>query len=105
MGKEFLFSIIMPVYNTEDYIRQSIDSVLSQTLDFRQHVQLILVNDGSTDGSLDIALEYQSRYPENIEVVTQENQGLGAARNTGLNYAKGKYVNFLDPDDYFSDKK
>ena len=103
MGKEFVFSIIMPIYNTEKYIRQSIDSVLSQTLDFRQYVQLILVNDGSTDSSLDIALEYQSLYPENIEVVSQENQGVGTARNIGLNYAKGKYVNFLDPDDYFSD--
>ena len=103
MGKEFVFSIIMPIYNTEEYIRESIDSVLSQTLDFTQHVQLILVNDGSTDSSLDIALEYQSKYPDNIEVVSQENQGLGATRNTGLEYAKGKYVNFLDPDDYFSE--
>ncbi len=103
MGKEFVFSIIMPIYNTEEYIRESIDSVLSQTLDFTQYVQLILVNDGSTDSSLDIALEYQRQYPDNIEVVSQENQGLGATRNTGLDYAKGKYVNFLDPDDFFSE--
>lgn len=103
MGNQFVFSIIMPIYNTEDYIRESIDSVLSQTLDFSRNVQLILVNDGSTDSSLDIALEYQRKYPDNIDVVSQENQGLGAARNTGLDYARGKYVNFLDPDDYFSE--
>lgn len=103
MEREFLFSIIMPVYNTEDYIREGIDSLLSQTLDFKENVQLILVNDGSTDSSLDIAMEYQNRYPDNIEVVSQENQGLGAARNTGLDYVRGRYVNFLDPDDLFSD--
>ena len=103
MESDFVFSIVMPIYNTEEYIRQSIDSVMSQTLDFKSNVQLILVNDGSTDNSLEIALEYHKRFPENIEVISQENQGLGAARNTGLEHVRGKYVNFLDPDDYISE--
>lgn len=101
--EEFLFSIITSVYNTQDYLNDCIDSVITQTIDFEQYVQLILVDDGSTDNSLEIALDYQRKYPSNIEVVSQENQGVGAARNTGLEYVKGKYVNFLDSDDILSE--
>lgn len=99
---QFTFSIIIAIYNTEEYLREAIDSVLNQTLDFERDVQLILVDDGSEDNSLDICLEYQERFPNNIVVLSQENQGQASARNNGLNYAKGKYVNFLDSDDYLS---
>lgn len=98
----FTFSIIIPIYNVEKYLKQSIDSVISQSLDFEEHVQLILVDDGSTDNSLNIAKDYQKKFPNNILVISQENRGPGFARNQGLEYVEGTYVNFLDSDDYIS---
>ena len=91
-------SIIIPVYNTEAYLRQCLDSVL---VDNAFTGQITCVNDGSTDGSLDILEEYRSRY-SNLEVYNQENQGQSFARNTGLDHATGDYVLFLDSDDYYS---
>ncbi|RAP54325.1 MAG: hypothetical protein BZ137_02805, partial [Methanosphaera sp. rholeuAM130] len=102
MNYPYKFSIIIAVYNVEDYLRECIDSVVNQSLDFKENVQLILVDDGSSDNSLDIAEEYGKRYPENIVVLSQINQGQSTARNNGLKHAKGKYVNFLDSDDYLS---
>lgn len=99
----FRFSIIMAIYNTGHYLNQTIDSVISQTLDFEENVQLILVNDGSIDNSLEICKEYQQQYPKNIVVIDQENGGQSSARNHGLEYAIGEYVNFLDSDDYLSE--
>lgn len=97
-----LFTIIMAVYNTEDYLDESISSVINQSIGFVHNVQLILVDDGSTDNSKNILLNYQELYPDNIIVLSKENGGQASARNLGLEYAKGKYVNFLDSDDYFS---
>ena len=102
MDYQYKFSIIIAVYNVEDYLSECIDSILNQSLDFMGNVQLILVDDGSNDNSLNIAKNYQEKYPENILVLSQVNQGQSAARNNGLKYAKGKYVNFLDSDDYIS---
>lgn len=99
--QEYVFSIIMSIYNVEDYIEEAIESVIKQSFPFEK-VQLILVNDGSTDHSKDICLKYVSLYP-NIEYHEKENGGLSSARNYGLNYVKGKYVNFLDPDDTISE--
>ncbi len=98
-----IFSIIMAIYNTGHYLNQTIDSVINQSLSFEDHVQLILVNDGSQDNSLEICKEYQQLYPNNILVIDQENGGQSSARNHGLEYAKGEYVNFLDSDDYLSE--
>lgn len=89
------------MYNVEDYIGESIDSVINQTFDFNK-VQVILVDDGSTDSTKDIALEYQSKYPDNILVLSKDNGGVASARNLGLEHAKGKYINFLDSDDKLS---
>ena len=100
--KGFKFSIIMAIYDCENYLNQAIDSVINQCLDFKENVQLILVDDESTDSSKEIALEYQKEYPENILVLSQEHSGVACARNLGLKYAKGEYVNFLDADDYIS---
>lgn len=100
--KTFTFSIVIAIYNTGKYLQEAIDSILNQSLNFEEHVQLILVNDGSEDNSLDIALENQKKFPNNIVVLSQENQGQASARNNGLNYVKGKYVNFLDSDDILS---
>lgn len=103
ISRAYNFSIVIAVYNTEKYIREAIDSVINQTLDFEDNVQLILVDDGSVDNSKEICLEYQRKYPDNIIVLSQENSGQAIARNNGLQYVKGKYVNFLDSDDYISD--
>lgn len=97
---KFKFSIVMAVYNTQEYLHEAIDSVIHQTIGFEDNVQLILVDDGSEDNSLDILNEYQCRYPENIIVLSQENAGQSTARNNGLKKVNAKYVNFLDSDDY-----
>ncbi|GGD01195.1 glycosyltransferase family 2 protein [Enterococcus wangshanyuanii] len=89
-------SIIMPVYNVDKYLFKSLSSVLTQTFsDF----ELIIINDGSTDMSLSILLEAAHK-DSRIKVVDQINQGVSAARNTGLSLAKGQYVYFFDADDY-----
>ena len=97
----FKFSIIMAIYNTEDYLEEAIDSIMNQSFDFSD-IELILVDDGSTDNSKDICLRYQKLYPDNVKYVYQENQGQAVARNNGLTLAEGKYINFLDSDDKFS---
>lgn len=88
-------SVIIPIYNAENYLKKCIESVLHQTL---QGVEIILVDDGSTDGSGAICDQYSVF--QNIKVLHQENKGLSAARNTGLDAATGDYVAFLDSDDY-----
>ena len=91
-----LFSIIIPVYNVENYLRDCLDSVLGQSF---SDWEAVCVNDGSTDHSVSILEEYASR-DNRITVISQPNGGLSAARNTGLNAAKGDYVIFLDSDDW-----
>ena len=86
-------SVIIPVYNVEKYLKRCLDSVLSQTL---REIEIICVNDGSTDNSIQILKEYGSK----IKVINQENQGLSVARNIGLKEAKGEFVAFLDSDDF-----
>ena len=92
-----LVSVIIPVYNVEKYLRQCLDSVTAQTL---SNIEIICVNDSSTDGSLSILEEYAEK-DDRIRVVTQQNGGAGAARNRGLSMASGKYLSFLDSDDFF----
>lgn len=89
-------SIIIPVYNVEAYLAECLDSVFSQLVD---ECEVIAVNDGSTDNSRQILSEYKNRYPKLI-VCDRENGGLSAARNTGMDKAKGEYLYFLDSDDY-----
>ena len=94
----FIFSVIMPIYNTGRYLDESIFSLLNQTIGFK-NIQLILVNDGCIDKTEEISLKYQNSYPKNIIYIKIEHGGLNRARNIGLEYATGKYINFLDPDD------
>ena len=101
-GEKFKFAIVMAIYNTQEYLPQAIDSIINQTIGFEENVQLILVNDGSEDGSEEICLEYRERYQDNIFVLSQENQGQAAARNNGFSLVDAKYVNFADSDDYFA---
>lgn len=89
-------SVIMPVYNVEKYLKQCLDSICNQT--FRD-IEIICVDDGSTDSSPDILKQYAEK-DSRIKVITQENRGLGGARNTGFKYATGNYVYFIDSDDY-----
>lgn len=102
MDKEFKFSIITPFFNTELYINECIESVINQTLDFKENVQLILIDDGSGDDSKSIALKYQELYPNNILILSQNHSGQSASRNSGLKHAEGEYINFLDSDDRLS---
>lgn len=88
-------SVIVPVYNVAPYLAQCLDSLLNQTC---KDWEIICVNDGSTDGSLDILMEY-ARNHQNFVVLTQVNSGLSAARNSGISYARGEYLHFLDSDD------
>lgn len=101
-SKKFIFSIVMAVYNVEDYLAEAIESIINQDIGFEDNVQLILVDDGSEDGSKKICLDYLASYPENIIVLSKENEGQAAARNLGISYASGKYLNFLDSDDKLS---
>ena len=94
----FLFSVVIAIYNTGRYLDDSIGSLVNQTIDFNK-IQIILVNDGSTDKTEEICLNYQNLYPRNIIYVKINHSGVSKARNEGLNYVKGKYINFLDPDD------
>lgn len=89
-------SIIIPVYNVEKYLRQCLDSVVNQTF---TDIEIICVDDGSTDGSLSILKEYAAR-DARIIVVEQLNKGAGAARNNGISHACGEYLAFVDPDDF-----
>ena len=103
MNNKFKFSVVMAIYNTEEYVSDAIESVINQSIGFEKNIQLILVDDGSTDNTPNILKKYQKNYSENIIVLTQKNQGQASARNNGLKYAKGKYINFLDSDDYLSE--
>lgn len=89
-------SVIIPVYQVENYLERAVDSVLAQTL---ENKEIILVDDGSEDASPQICDWYAQQYPELIRVIHKQNEGLGMARNTGLDAARGEYVAFLDSDD------
>lgn len=89
-------SVIVPVYNVENYIRKCLDSIISQTL---KDIEIILVDDGSEDNSGKICDEYAEK-DSRIIVIHQKNNGLSNARNTGLNIASGEYIGFVDSDDY-----
>lgn len=90
-------SVVVPIYNVEEYLERCIKSLVKQTL---EDIEIILVNDGSRDKSGTIAQEFQKKYPDKIKYVEKENGGLSDARNYGMKYATGEYIAFLDSDDY-----
>lgn len=94
---EYKVSVIVPVYNAEEYLRDSLDSLLMQTIG-HEEMEVLLINDGSMDGSMGICEEYAEMF-EHFKIFSQENQGVSSARNLGIRNAKGKYVMFLDADD------
>ena len=91
-------SIILPIYNVSKYIIRCLQSISTQELN--NDIELILVDDGSPDNSIKLAIEYLNSYPNlNKQIIHQKNKGLGGARNTGLDYARGEYIWFVDSDD------
>lgn len=97
MENEIKVSVIMPIYNAYDYLSPALDSVLYQTL---RDIEIICVDDGSTDHSLDIIKKYQKE-DDRIRIVTENNAGPSVARNNGIRRARGEYLAFLDADDFF----
>ena len=93
--EEIKVSVIIPVYNVEKYIRQCLESVINQTL---KEIEIIIVNDGTKDNSMKIVEEYIS--DKRIKIINKENGGLSSARNTGILAAQGKYICFIDSDDF-----
>lgn len=94
-----LISVIVPVYNVEDYLHYAMDSLINQTY---KNFEVILVNDGSTDNSGEICNQYAEQY-ENVYVYHKENGGLSDARNFGVEKSQGEFITFLDPDDYLEE--
>ncbi|WPO91426.1 glycosyltransferase family 2 protein [Chryseobacterium sp. HR92] len=93
-------SIIVPVYNVENYLTKCLDSLVNQSL---SNIEILVINDGSKDNSEKIIEGYAQRYPEKIKAFTKENGGLSDARNFGLDRAAGDYIGFVDSDDYVSE--
>ena len=89
-------SVIIPVYNTEKYLERCLDSLILQTL---RDIEIICVNDGSTDGSLEILTDYSEK-DDRIIIINQVNSGMSVARNVGIDNAKGEYIGFVDSDDF-----
>ena len=103
-----MFKIIMPVYNAEEYLEKAVDSIINQTLSFKDNVVIHLIDDSSSDGSLELCNKYKEQYPDNFIVTHfEENQGVSAVRNYGIKMCKNEknvIVGFVDSDDYLDNK-
>lgn len=98
--KNVQISVIIPVYNMEKYLIQCIENIENQT---QKDIEIIFIDDGSTDNSINLLLEYEKKY-NNILIIQQQHIGVGAARNKGMHKSKGKYIAFIDADDLYPDK-
>ena len=94
-NEEIKVSVVIPVYNTEKYVREAVESIMNQTL---RELEIIIINDGSTDNSLQVVEELAAA-DSRIQVYSQTNQGGSVARNAGIARAYGKYIYFMDSDD------
>lgn len=92
-------SVVVPVYNSEKYLNKCLDSVINQTL---HEIEIICINDGSTDGSADI-LDSYAKKDSRLKIITQENQGLSTTRNNGIKISRGEYISFVDSDDWIDE--
>ncbi|MBB6370942.1 glycosyltransferase family 2 protein [Chryseobacterium shigense] len=95
-----MISVIVPVYNVENYLAKCLDSLVAQTL---QDIEILVINDGSKDNSQLVIEEYATKFPEKIKAFTKENGGLSDARNFGIERASGEYIGFVDSDDYVTE--
>lgn len=102
MNKEPKVSVIIPVYNRSELVKKAIDSVLSQIY---KNIEIVVVNDGSTDDTLDVILDYERNYPHRMVIINQDNQGQVVARNRGISESSGKVIAFLDSDDEWLPEK
>ena len=93
-------SVIVPVYNVENYLEKCLNSLVNQTL---EEIEILVINDGSTDYSQKIIDEFQKKFPQKIKVFSKENGGLSDARNFGIERASGNFLAFVDSDDYISE--
>ncbi|WGE69271.1 CDP-glycerol:glycerophosphate glycerophosphotransferase [Actinobacillus equuli subsp. haemolyticus] len=98
----FKYTVVSAVYNVEKYLDEYFESLVNQTLDFKEHIYLILVDDGSTDSSAKIIKKWQEKYPNNITYLYKENGGISSARNFGMKHVKTEWVTFIDSDDFVS---
>ena len=96
------YTVVSAVYNVEKYLNDYFSSLTKQSLNFKKHIQLILVDDGSTDHSAEIIKRWQARFPKNIHYFYKENGGQASARNLGLQHVETEWVTFIDPDDFVS---
>ena len=87
---KYKFSVVIPIYNVEKYLEETIESIINQSIGFEENIQIILVNDGSPDNSEEICLKYKEMYPDNILYIKKENGGVSSARNTGLKKVSGE---------------
>lgn len=101
-AKQFKFSFVMPVYNVEKYLEETVESIVKQSIGFEKNCEIIFVNDGSPDNVEEICLRYVEAFPNNVVYIRQVNKGVSAARNEGLKHARGSYISFLDSDDLLS---
>lgn len=100
---EYEVSVVIPIYNCEKYIRSCVKSILNQDYENLKKIQVILINDGSTDNSLEKCYEVQKEFDNlHIEIINSQNEGVSAARNKGIKSSKGKYIMFIDADDFIS---
>ena len=94
----------MAAYNSENYISSAIESIINQSLDFKRNIQIIIIDDSSTDHTANVGRYYQEEYPENILFLRNDkNYGPAYSRNRGLGHAQGEFINFLDSDDYITE--
>lgn len=100
MKEKTKISVIVPVYNGEEFLSQCLDSILAQTL---QDIEILCVNDGSTDNSLKILKDYAKK-DKRIQIINQKNQGQSVSRNKAIKIAKGEYLSFIDADDYINEQ-
>jgi len=99
-SSEYKYGVISATYNVGDYLDDYFQSLIRQTLDFKTHIYIVLIDDGSTDNSSEIISKWQKKYPNNIEYIKKANGGQASARNLGLECMKTEWVTFIDPDDF-----
>ena len=101
--KNKILTIVMPAYNMEKYLSRSIESILIQEI--IEDIEILVINDGSKDNTLSIALEYQAKYPNSISVIDKENGNYGSTINKAIEIATGKYIKTLDSDDWYNSEE
>jgi glycosyltransferase involved in cell wall biosynthesis len=103
MDNNIFFSVVSAAHNSALWIDHYFSSIIKQTLNFSKYIQVIIVDDGSTDQTLAIAKSWKNKYPRNIEILCKKNEGPASARNLGLQHAQGNWITFIDPDDFICD--